>query len=150
MAARELRVAVGGGHTLTRSTLAELIDRLPGLHAAPLESASDPDVLVWDAEPDDPPFAELQARFPDVPVVAVAGRFTLEWTLGCLQEGALACVTKSEPQESLSLAIRQVARGEIFLPLELDVELLAVMRSNSTDVPPDEPGLSLGWVGNIP
>lgn len=140
-----IQVAVGGGYGLTRTALAEMLDRQPGLSASLMEGEARPDVLVWDIEPEDPPFADLRTRLPEAPIVLLTRPLTPHQAQAYLQAGAHACIPKSSSVGTLCQAIRQVFRGERYLPAELAIAVLSLregLHPKSTATPHELSNLS--------
>lgn len=125
-----IQIGVGGGYGLTQAALADMLDRQPGLSVSLMERVARPDVIVWDTEPDDPPFAELRTRFPDVAIVLLSSPLTPRQAQAYLQAGAHACLPKTSSIGSLCQAIRQAARGEHYLPAELAVAVLSLFEGS--------------------
>lgn len=132
MGTDSIRIAVGGGYGLTRAALAEMLDRQPGLSASFIESSEGPDVIVWDTEPDDPSFTDLQTRFPQAAIVLLSSHLTPQRARAYLQAGARACLPKNESIGSLCQAVRQAMRGESYLPAELAVAVLSLIEEPPT------------------
>lgn len=140
-----IQIAVGGGYGLTQAALAEMLGRQPGLSALVMQAAVSPDLLLWDIEPEDPPFSELRAQLPDVAIVLLTGRLTPRQARAYLQVGARACVPKSSSVGALCQAIRQVARGESYLPADLAIAVASLdagLRPRSSQEPDELSNLS--------
>ena len=62
-------------------------------------------------------------RHPELPVIMLSGSANLEIMRQVLQAGAAGFVTKSSLSDELLQAVRQVMRGDVYLPQELTSEL---------------------------
>jgi DNA-binding NarL/FixJ family response regulator len=121
---REITVSVGGGLELDRAALAALIASLPGLRVVALDQSPPPQVLVWDArvdEEDAPPVSRGTA------VLLICEGAGVE----SLPETVTGLMSRDEPPASLSLAIRQVARGEQYVSPSLAVAILQKRKTKS-------------------
>ena len=113
-----ITVAVGGHYPLERAALAALIQSLPGLQLITSESGSPPRVLVWECDSDLP--IELPHHAAETVILLVVG----EMEQPMLPPDVAGLFSKDEMPEALSIAIRQVARGESYLSPLLALALL--------------------------
>jgi DNA-binding NarL/FixJ family response regulator len=109
-----ITVSVSGGLLLDRAGLEALLEQLPGLCVVALDSDPPPQVLIWNPAPgtnqdlpDLPPGTALLILVPDekppaLPAIAGVG-------------AVVGLFSKSESPQALSIAIRQMARGEAYL-----------------------------------
>jgi DNA-binding NarL/FixJ family response regulator len=115
MPERQITVAVGGGHELDRAARVALLSGLPGLHVVSPEK--NPQVLVW----------EMRSEAEEVPVVQAGTAVLLlteEIIFDRLPATILGLFSPDESPAALSVAIRQVARGEQYLSPTLAIALL--------------------------
>lgn len=114
---------------LDQAGLEALLAHLPGLQVVLFDLSAPPQVLVydygtdWTGLPEVPPLTALLLLIPgdecpDLP--PEAGR------------GVLGLFSKSETAEALSIAIRQVARGEAYLSPALALSLLQRKQNQAT------------------
>jgi len=73
----------------------------------------------------------ILAEQPDVGVVVLTGTDGDEQVLAAVEAGALGYLAKTSEREHFLLAIRRVARGELWLPPRLTRKLLAHLKPNS-------------------
>ena len=73
----------------------------------------------------------ILAEQPDVGVVVLTGTEGDEQVLAAVEAGALGYLAKTSKREDFLLAIRQVARGELWLPPRLTRKLLAHLKPRS-------------------
>jgi DNA-binding NarL/FixJ family response regulator len=73
----------------------------------------------------------ILAEQPDVGVVVLTGTDGDEQVLAAVEAGALGYLAKTSEREQFLLAIRRVARGELWLPPRLTRKLLAHLKPNS-------------------
>jgi DNA-binding NarL/FixJ family response regulator len=76
----------------------------------------------------------ILAEQPDVGVVVLTGTDGDEQVLAAVEAGALGYLAKTSEREHFLLAIRRVARGELWLPPRLTRKLLAHLKPNSGGV----------------
>lgn len=134
-----LHVCVIGGPTLWRMGMQALLERQPHLarvtQAAAVEaSAESPDVYVVDGRSLDLLSSLLKLR-PPVPLLIVADELVETAVRSWLEQGVNGCIKRDVALPELLDAIRQIAAGEISLPPELTIRLIAGMAKNSTAVP---------------
>lgn len=113
-----IAVAVVGGRALDRAALTALLASLPGLRVIPLESDPPPRVLVWEADSGGP--GQSPPHAPETAILLLVGnpeRLTLP-------PGVASLFSKDESPEALSVAIRQVARGQQYISPLLALALL--------------------------
>lgn len=67
----------------------------------------------------------LRKRFPAMPVVIISALDDPDTIARAMRAGASGFVSKSSPGEALLTALRKVLAGEVYLPPELQTELLA-------------------------
>lgn len=77
----------------------------------------------------------ILAEQPEVGVVVLTGTDGDEQILSAVEAGALGYLAKTSEREDFLLAIRQVARGELWLPPRLTRKLLAHLKPRSGDAP---------------
>lgn len=122
-----ITVAVGGRYPLNRAALAALIRSLPGLHLITPDSDSPPRILVWECDSDFP--IKLPDHAAETMILLVVG----EMEQLTVPSGVAGMFSKDEMPEALSIAIRQVARGESYLSPAL---ALALLESHQAATPP--------------
>jgi DNA-binding NarL/FixJ family response regulator len=118
-----ITVSVSGGLLLDRAGLEALLEQLPGLCAVALNSDPPPQVLIWNPAhgvhqdlPHLPPGTALLILVPDekppaLPVTTGVGE-------------VVGLFSKSESPQALSIAIRQMARGDAYLSPSLALALI--------------------------
>lgn len=112
-----IRTGIGGGNSIDRAGLAELIASFPGIEVVPMESKNPPDVLVWDAGSD---ISQLPDSFMGTTLlVLVSGD-----DIGAFPPGITGLFSKDESPAALGIAIRQVARGQQYLSPSLAISIL--------------------------
>lgn len=67
----------------------------------------------------------LRKRFPAMPVVIISALDDPDTIARAMRAGASGFVSKSSPGEALLTALRKVLAGEVYLPPELQTELIA-------------------------
>jgi two-component system, NarL family, response regulator LiaR len=77
----------------------------------------------------------ILAEQPDVGVVVLTGTEGDEQVLSAVEAGALGYIAKTFEREEFLLAIRQVARGELWLPPRLTRKLLAHLKPRTCGGP---------------
>ncbi len=130
-----IRVILIGSRTLIRSGLGALLRgqphiRLTGEFAAPPDRTFG-DVFIWDVGAEQP-------HPPPIPFIApLAGP---DHARAWLDAGASGLVLETSPLEELLDAIRQVARGETYLPRDLAQDFVASLAfteiSHNTPIEP--------------
>ncbi len=113
-----IAVAVGGGRALDRAALTALLASLPGLRVIPLESDPPPRVLVWEADSGGP--GQSPPHAPETAILLLVGNPERP----TLPSGVASLFSKDESPEALSVAIRQVARGQQYISPLLALALL--------------------------
>lgn len=115
MAKLEIAVAVGGGRELDQAGRAALIASRPGLYVVPVDE--NPQVLVW----------EMRTEAEELPVVKAGTAILLlteQISFDHLPVAILGLFSLDESPAALSVAIRQVARGEQYLSPTLATAIL--------------------------
>lgn len=118
MTQQGITVAVDGKHSLYRAALEALIAGFPGLRVVAPGSLPSPQVLVWDAGSDE--LVNLPSLMANSAVLLLAE----EQVFQAMPLGVAGLFSKEEAPEALSIAIRQVARGEQYLSINLALALL--------------------------
>jgi two-component system nitrate/nitrite response regulator NarL len=124
--AMPIRVAVVGGHALTRDSLRALLAQHADAHALSDaqtdesgEDAEEPDVVVLDVDGADGDamsmLHEARTRWPDAHVIVLTASREPEHAEQVVLAGASGVLTKDRPGEHLALAIRKVHAGEVWL-----------------------------------
>lgn len=128
-----IRVAVHSHTPLEQGALEALVDGLPGLEAVGAGATPPPDVLLWDPAPGQ--HQALPARDDDTAVLILteAGEELPP------PPGAAGLFSRDESPASLSVAIRQVARGQEYLSPSLALALLKRKQESA-----DEGDVNLG------
>lgn len=67
----------------------------------------------------------LRKRFPAMPVVIISALDDPDTVARAMRAGASGFVSKSSPGEALLTALRRVLAGEVYLPPELQTELIS-------------------------
>ncbi len=124
MANYEITVSVGGGHELDRAGLAALIASLPGLRVIPFTETHPPQVLVWKSNTG---ADELPSVRSDTAILLL----TEEAEYESLPETVAGLLSRDEPPAALSIAIRQVARGEQYLSPALAAAIIKKRQARS-------------------
>lgn len=124
-----ITVSVGGGRELDRAGLAALLASLPGFHVVPRENDPPPGVLVWVMCPET----------IDLPPIEPGTKLLLltENTDESLPETVHGLLSRDEPPAALSIAIRQIARGEQYLSPALATAILQKRQAKSDLAAPD-------------
>tara|TARA_R110002096_G_scaffold215310_4_gene403053 strand:- start:7046 stop:7702 length:657 start_codon:yes stop_codon:yes gene_type:complete len=85
-----------------------------------------PDVILLDANLPDghglTALSRIQAKFPGVHALMLSAEDSEEAVYRAMQAGACGYLSKMTPREQLLEAIRKVAKGETFLPPELEAK----------------------------
>jgi DNA-binding CsgD family transcriptional regulator len=124
MIEHNITVAVDGKHFIYRAALEALIAGFPGLRVVAPDSLPLPQVLLWDTEPGE--FISL----PFVPPETALLLLVIEQESQVMPPGVAGIFSKEETPEALAIAIRQVARGEQYLSINL---ALALLRRHESD-----------------
>ena len=142
-------VAVVDSHPALSEGLSAMLASDPALRVVAVASSMNrvadliatrqPDVLVLDADLEDPECAELIRRVgllqPRTAIVLLTCRDDAETTSAAMRVGASACVLKVAPAQELLAAVHAANRGETWIsPVLLD-NLLTELRSRSEKVP---------------
>lgn len=118
MIQQTITVAVNGKHPLYRAALEALIAGFPGLRVVAPDCLPPPQVLLWDAEPGD------LVNIPSLTLETAVILFVTEQECQAMPPWVAGLFSKEETPEALSIAIRQVARGEQYLSVNLALALL--------------------------
>ncbi len=118
MIQQTISVAVVGKHPLYRTALEALIARFPGLQVVATDSLPPPQVLLWDAGIDD--LIKPPASMVETAVILLV----TEQDCQVMPAGVAGLFSKEESPEALGIALRQVARGEQYLSVNLALALL--------------------------
>lgn len=134
-----LHVCVIGGPTLWRLGMKALLAEQPHLacvteSAAAETNAKVPDVYVLDARSPELLPSLLALRNP-VPLLIVADKLVKTAVRSWLEQGVNGCIKRDAALPDLLDAIRQIAAGEISLPPELTIQLIADMTKTPTTEP---------------
>lgn len=140
-----LHVCVIGGPTLWRMGMQALLDRQPHL-AHVTQAAAAEAAAATEASPDGPDVYVLDGRSlallpsllklkPLVPLLIVTDTLAETAVHSWLEQGVHGCIGRDATLPELLDAIRQIAAGEISLPPELTIRLIAGMAKTSTAVP---------------
>lgn len=138
---KALRVILADDHTLVRSGIRALLERLPGvqvvgeaddgrevLHLVKLHR---PGVVLMDISMPGLNGLEAAARlakdFPDVRVIILSMHNNEEYYWRALKAGAAGYLLKKAAMTELETALQQVARGEVYLSREISARLLKKM-----------------------
>lgn len=119
-----ITVAVEGQHPLYHAALEALIEGLPGMRVVAPDSLPPPQVLLWDAEPGD------LVNLPSLTLETAVILLVTEQDCQAMPPWVAGIFSKDETPEALSIAIRQVARGEQYLSVNL---ALALLRNHRLD-----------------
>lgn len=79
----------------------------------------------------------ILAAHPETGIVVLTGSDAEAEVLIAVEAGALGYVAKTSPREDFVAAIRQVSRGEAWLPPRLTRRLLAHLKPAAPETPPD-------------
>ena len=126
---RPIRVLLADDHDLFRAGIRSLLDRLAdievigeagdGREVLRLSETHQPDVILMDILMPElnglDATARVIAKFPDVRVIILTMNVAEEYVLEGLRAGAVGYLPKNVSPSELELAIKAVARGEIFL-----------------------------------
>lgn len=126
---RPIRVLLADDHNLFRAGIRSLLDRVAdieiigeasnGREVLRLSEADPPDVILMDILMPElnglDATARVIAKFPDVRVIILTMNVAEEYVLQGLRAGAAGYLPKNGSPGELELAIKAVARGEIFL-----------------------------------
>ncbi|HEX7180382.1 MAG TPA: response regulator transcription factor [Thermoanaerobaculia bacterium] len=115
-----------------------------GREAIDLAERLAPDVILLDLSMPEMDGVEaarsILERCPSVRVLAMSGSADSNRILKVVQMGALGFVSKLAPAEEVAAAVRQVARGELFMPADLTRQILFQLGPPPTPpAPPGEP-----------
>lgn len=125
-----IRVSVSGSHRLLADSVVALLEGLPGLSATAIESdthvgrlheLSGKHVVIFVCTRSDDLRAAVRFRtyWPNVPVLVLAPTWTSEHAIAALDTGLIGCLSMDASPEEFATAVRQVARGDVVLALEL-------------------------------
>lgn len=130
MSQRIITVSVICQFPLDQAGWVALLARLPGLEVVPFDSSEPPHVLVFDYGKNES--NQLPERSPlTALLLLVPGNECPELPTEA-SRGVLGLFSKNESVEALSIAIRQVARGEAYLSPALALSLLKRKQSRET------------------
>lgn len=149
----EIRVLVVDDQTIVRKgtrALLDLIDDITvigeaanGADAIQLAGTLQPDVILMDLvmpEVDGVTATEqIVSNYPQIHVIALTSFGADDKLLPTVRAGALGYLLKDADTDSLVAAIRQVARGEPWLPPEMARRVLAQFRSPAPSLPSVDP-----------
>ena len=135
---KSIRVLLADDHTLIRAGIRALLEKLPGVEVAgeasdgreviDLIKAHQPDVVLMDISM--PGLNGLQALaritrdFPQVRVIILSMHPNDEYVLQALKSGASGYLLKRAATAELSVAIKSVVRGDIYLSQEINSRFL--------------------------
>ena len=135
---KSIRVLLADDHTLMRAGIRALLEKLPEIEVADeasdgrevidLIQAKQPDVVLMDISM--PGLNGLQALaritrdFPRVRVIILSMHPNDEYVLQALKSGAAGYLLKRSATTELSLALKTVASGEIYLSREIAGQFL--------------------------
>jgi DNA-binding NarL/FixJ family response regulator len=135
MATKTLRIVIADDNTLFRQGLISLLRAYPdvavvaeagSLAALPaLLAEFAPDIILLDLQIDRDALTDLPSLAARAGVVVMSAGEQVEETLAAVRAGARAVVPKQAPLETLTEAIRTVARGHVWLPPALQARLVA-------------------------
>ncbi len=111
-------VAVGSRYSIDRAGLAALVGSLPGLSLVAQDSSPPPQVLVWDTG------GEGLERLPPLPLETALLLLVQDEVPKAPPPEVAGLFSKDEAPEALGVAIRQVARGEVYLSTSLALALV--------------------------
>lgn len=81
---------------------------------------------------------QLVDEFPNTSVVVFSGNAPYHYVSGALKDGARGYIPKSMPFKSLLNAIRLIVSGEIFVPADVQSQMLASQQNSGFGLTDDE------------
>lgn len=99
------------------AALTALIATLPGIEV--VEDGADLVLLATDGDGTRGRVREIREGCPGARVVCLAREWTPDEAVAALESGAVGCLLTDSSPDQLSTALRQAARGELTLPVEL-------------------------------
>jgi DNA-binding NarL/FixJ family response regulator len=140
-----IRVILADDHTLLRAGIRSLLEGLPGvevvaeaadgLTALALTEAHRPDVILMDIAMPNLSGLDVAARLgrerPEVKVIILSMHKDEEYVRRAILGGAAGYLLKDSDTEELGLALRAVARGEIYLSPAVSTHLVAGYREQA-------------------
>lgn len=146
-----IRVLVVDDHFVVRKGVCALLAGSPdilvvgeagdGLQAVDEASRCDPQVILMDLNLPGLHGAEATRRIlaaqPEVGIIILTSADVEAEVMTAIAAGALGYLAKTSPREDFLAAIRQVSRGEAWLPPRLTRKLLAHLKPQSAAVTPD-------------
>jgi DNA-binding NarL/FixJ family response regulator len=135
------RVVIVDDHPIVRRGLSQLVSSMPDLemageaegYAQALELLAEvpADVAVVDLSLDDSSgldlLGEIRSRFPDVKTIVFSIHDAELYAPRALRAGAAGFVSKTQPCEDVLVAIRALARGEIYVASDVAQRILRRM-----------------------
>lgn len=131
-APQAIRVLLSDQHALVRAGIRALLERIEEMKVAEAAHSQQTIASIREFNPDivllDVPVAglsglellkEIVEKFPPVRVIVLTQHENQEQAVQALRAGAAGFITKSAASTELELAIKAVARGEIYLSSEL-------------------------------
>lgn len=145
-----IRVLIVDDHPLMREALATAIgdepdmqvvgDATNGVDAAARVRALKPDVTVMDLflprQSGLDAVVEIRADDPEARILALTSSTDDAMVLAAIQAGVLGYLMKDSPREELLQAIREVSRGNTFLPPQIARKLANGIRTSRRPEPP--------------
>ena len=147
-----LSVLIADDHLLVRETLVHFLSREPGFHVTTAGSLSD--ALERIAEHGTYDVVLLDVVMPGMQglgsvarvvlanaggaVVVMSGAVQRNFVEGAMQAGARGYVPKTLPARALAAAVRQVASGRSYLPVDLYSDAAHAMPEGLTHLSPQE------------
>ena len=143
-----LRLVVADDHALFRQGLVSMLRLHPWVEVvAELERASDlvstferigADVLLLDLQMERSALCDVEALAARVSVVVVTATTRVEEAVAALRAGARAIVFKRFAVETLLAAIDAVVRGQMWLPADLQMEVMGQLQAPRVSLTPRE------------
>ncbi len=129
-----ITVCVSGGLPLEQAGLEALLDQLPGMGVVAPDADPPPHVLLWIPEHRD--WQDL----PDLPratalLILVPGDDPPAWPVTAA-ENIVGLLSTGESPEALSIAIRQMARGQAYLSPSLALALVRHQQDQAASMVP--------------
>jgi DNA-binding NarL/FixJ family response regulator len=149
-----IRVLVVDDHPMMREALCAALEAEPDLevvgeatngHQAVLRTlALKPDVIVMDlylpGKDGVAAIAEIIARYPEARILVVTSSTEDEKVMAAVQAGAIGYLLKNAPRATFIHGVREVARGNSFMPPEVAAKLARQMcRRETGPAVPDDP-----------
>lgn len=148
-----IRVLIADDHTIVRRGLCMMLELKPGIavvgeaqdgaEAITLAGELKPDVIVMDLEMPNvngiQAIAAIHNQQPGVRILVLSSFTDIENITQAIKNGAAGYLSKDSPPSELTQAIRDLAQGQVRIPLEIAQKLVQGLQQSGDRQPEDTP-----------